>query len=256
MDYRDVGIYIRVSTEEQAKSGMSLAAQTEKLKAYCSVNEWPFIIYEDAGISGSTITDRPALSKLLDDCKNNKIKIVLVYKLDRLSRSLRDIILTIDELREYKVDFVSVTEQIDTTTAVGQLMFHMIGAFAEFERNITKERIALGMNKKASDGYNQSRAPFGYYFEDGIMIKHPEDSEIVKNIFEDYIKERSIGTVAKKYNIHRSLVHRILNNIIYLGQIKWKGAALQGSHDPIIDLPMFEAVKDILKCNQINVKKQ
>ena len=250
-DDRAVGIYIRVSTEEQATTGVSLAAQKEKLIAYCKLHNWnSYIVYEDAGISGSTITDRPALMKLLDDCKNQEIKTIVVYRLDRLSRSLRDIILTIDELRAYNVNFVSVTEQIDTTTAVGKLTFHMIGAFAEFERNIIKERIELGMAKKATEGYTQSRAPLGYAFENRALEVNPEEAELVKEIFKEYLQERSIGKVAKMHDLHRSLVHRVLTNVTYIGDIKWRGKIIRGIQDPIIDPQTFEEVRGIMDSNK------
>lgn len=244
---KDVGIYVRVSTEEQATSGISLDAQVEKLEQYCKFNGWNIVRkYVDAGLSGST-TDRPELKKLIDDCRGGLVNVILVYKLDRLSRSLRDIILTIDELREYDVDFVSLTEQIDTTTAVGQLMFHIIGAFAEFERNIIRERVIFGMDKKAKDGHAQYKAPFGYTHKNGSLVINDEEAEAIRAIYMAYINEQSTLKVSRLFNLPRSLIYRILTNETYLGKVKWKDEIIEGEHEAIIDRDTFNQVVDIMK---------
>lgn len=244
---KKVGIYVRVSTEEQVSTGISLDAQVEKLEQYCKLNSWDVIRkYVDAGLSGSTI-ERPELQKMIDDCRNGHINVILVYKLDRLSRSLRDIILTIDELREYDVDFVSITEQIDTTTAVGQLMFHIIGAFAEFERNIIRERVIFGMDKKAKDGHVQYKAPFGYEYVEGKLIMNEEEAELIRDIFRAYLLDKSTYKVSKKFNISQRQAHRILTNMTYLGKVKWKGEIIDGEHQAIIDQNTFNQVTEIMK---------
>lgn len=241
-----VGIYVRVSTEEQA-SGMSLSAQSEKLRQYCELQGWSVVKeYVDAGMSGGTL-DRPALQEMMEDCRNGKINVVLVYKLDRLSRSLRDLILTIDEMRKHGVDFVSVTEQIDTTTPVGKLMFHIIGAFAEFERDMIRQRVMLGMDKKASDGYVQYKAPFGYRYVDGKLVINEDEAEVVRGVCQAYLRERSTAKVARIFNLPRSLVYRILTNKTYLGMVKWKGKLIQGEHPPIIDRRTYDEVAKILR---------
>ncbi|MDY6930822.1 MAG: recombinase family protein [Halobacteriota archaeon] len=245
-----VGIYVRVSTEEQASSGISLDAQIEKLEQYCQLNNWEIVRdYVDAGVSGSTV-DRPELQKMIDDCRRGELNVVLVYKLDRLSRSLRDIILTIDELREYDVDFVSVTEQIDTTTAVGQLMFHIIGAFAEFERNIIRERVIFGMDKKAKDGYAQFKAPFGYRYVEGRLEINQDEAEIIRSVYRSYIREQSTLRVSKIFGLSRSLVYRILTSETYLGKVKWKGEVEEGVHEAIIDPITYSHVREILRAKR------
>ncbi len=244
---KNVGIYVRVSTEEQATTGISLAAQVEKLEQYCKLNGWAIVRkYIDAGLSGSTV-DRPELQKMIADSKVGLINVILVYKLDRLSRSLRDIILTIDELSEYNVDFVSLTEQIDTTTAVGQLMFHIIGAFAEFERSIIRERVIFGMDKKARDGHVQYKAPFGYDYKNGKLVVNEEDAGIIRGIYWAYLKEQSTLSVSRIFNLPRSLIYRILTGETYLGKVKWKGELIEGEHEAIIDLDTFNRVIEIMK---------
>ena len=244
---KNVGIYIRVSTEEQATSGVSISAQKEKLEQYCSFNGWIVAReYIDAGLSGSTLY-RPEIQRMLDDCRNGLVNVVLVYKLDRLSRSLRDIILTIDELGQYDVDFVSLTEQIDTTTPVGKLMFHIIGAFAECERDIIRQRVIFGMDKKAHDGYVQYKAPFGYEYIDSKLAVNEGEAEIIRSIYGLYLAEGSTYKVAKKFNINQRRVHRILTNETYLGKVKWKEEVIEGCHDHIVNEEVFGRVRQLME---------
>ncbi|OFV67382.1 MAG: recombinase RecB [Candidatus Syntrophoarchaeum caldarius] len=247
MEQKRVGLYLRVSTEEQVSTGASLAAQKQKLEEYCKFNEWHIVgEYVDAGLSGGTL-NRPQLQRLIEDGKNNLLDVLLVYKLDRLSRSLRDIILTIDELRSYNVDFVSLTEQIDTTTPVGKLMFHIIGAFAEFERDIIRQRVILGMDKKAKDGYVQYKPPFGYRFEDKRLVVVEEEAEIVKDIYRAYLRGNSTVQISRAFNVPRSLVYRILTNKTYLGRVKWGDNLFDGGHEGIVDEKSFQRVSELLK---------
>ncbi|MHC1585763.1 MAG: recombinase family protein [Candidatus Syntropharchaeia archaeon] len=236
-----------MSTEEQASGGASLDAQLEKLRQYCKANDWEIVKeYVDAGVSGST-SDRPELQKLMDDSKNGVINVVLVYKLDRFSRSLRDIILMIDDLRKYGTDFVSLTEQIDTTTPVGKLMFHIIGAFAEFERDMIRQRVVMGMDKKARDGYVQYKAPFGYRYQDGKLVPEEKEAEIVRKIYEAYIREKSTLKVSRMFNMPRSLIYRILKSETYLGKVKWKDQTIAGVHEGIVEQCLYDEVQKIMR---------
>src|SRR3989338_11287874 len=115
-----VGVYVRVSTEEQAKEGISIDAQIERCRAFCKARGWKvFRIYTDAGYSAGTL-DRPALNNLIDDLTNKKFDVLLVYKIDRFSRKLKDLISILEDIKRHNVNFTSVTEQIDTTTAMGE----------------------------------------------------------------------------------------------------------------------------------------
>lgn len=249
MSNKKVGIYVRVSTEEQVSSGISLSAQKQKLEEYCKFNEWEIIeCYIEEGLSGSTLK-RPQLQRLIDDCKNDRLDVLLVYKLDRLSRSLRDIILTIDELKEYNVDFVSLTEQIDTTNPVGKLMFHIIGAFAEFERDMICQRVTMAMDKNAKDGHVQYKPPFGYRFEDKRLIVVDDEADVVKDIYRAYLRGNSTVKISRSLNLPRSLVYRILTNETYLGRVKWNGKIFEGKHEHLIDEESFLEVEKMLKDN-------
>jgi len=159
-----IAIYTRVSTEDQAKEGYSLEVQREYLESFATREGYEiFKIYCDDGISAYS-TRRPALQELLQDAKTKKFDLVLVHKIDRFSRNLKDLLNLVDELSSYSVGFKSATEPFDTTTSAGKLMFQQLGSFAEFERNRIAERVFPGMVKGVQKGNWQGArfAPFGY----------------------------------------------------------------------------------------------
>ena len=164
-----VAIYSRVSTEEQAKEGLSIDAQIDKCKAFCKARDWEiFKIYKDAGFSAGSL-NRPALELLLNDTQEKKFDIILVYKIDRFSRKLKDLIMILEELKEKNINFTSVTEQIDTTSAMGEAFFQIIGVFAQLERGMVKERVELAFDRKIKFGEALHRAPFGYIYKNYII---------------------------------------------------------------------------------------
>lgn len=140
-------IYIRVSTEDQAKEGYSFEVQRDYLESFAKIeNLETFKIYQDDGISGYT-TDRPAVKELLKDAKQKKFDLVLVYKIDRFSRNLKDLLNLVDELSSCGVGFKSAAESFDTTTLAGRLMFQQLGSFAEFEKNRIADGVFPGIIK-------------------------------------------------------------------------------------------------------------
>ena len=151
-----VAIYVRVSTEDQAREGYSLEVQKEYLTNHAKQNSYEiYNIYQDDGIDGCSsgyTLDRPAFRRLFSDAKLKKFELVLVYKTDRFSRRLKDMLNVIDELESLKIAFKSATEPFDTTTSAGKLMFQQLGSFAEFERNRIIERVFPGMIKGALKG--------------------------------------------------------------------------------------------------------
>lgn len=147
-----VSIYIRVSTEDQAKEGYSLEVQREYLKSFAKRESYEiFKVYCDDGISAYS-TKREALQQLLKDAKDKKFDLVLVYKIDRFSRNLKDLLILVDELSSYGVGFKSATEHFETTISAKKLMFQQFGSFAEFERNRIAERVFPGMLKGVQQG--------------------------------------------------------------------------------------------------------
>jgi len=241
-------IYIRVSTEDQAKQGISLKAQEEALKNYCSALGYEILkVYKDEGISGKDIKGRPEMTLLLKDAQAKKFQAIFIYKLDRFSRSLRDLIETMEKLKDWGVDFVSLQDKIETTSASGKLMFHIISAFAEFERNVTSERTKFAMDKKARDGNPITRAPLGYKMENKQLIPG-EHSYVVQEIYQEFLnKDISLTQLAKKYGLSVNGLKKVLTNYTYLGKIKFDGQISQGKHQTLISSTLFNQVQEKLK---------
>lgn len=241
-------IYIRVSTEDQAKHGISLSAQEEALKNYALALGYEVIkVYKDEGKSGKNIKGRPEMQQLLEDAKLRKFQAIFIYKLDRFSRSLKDLIETIEKLKEWNIDFVSLQDKIETTSASGKLMFHIISAFAEFERNVTSERTKFAMDKKARDGNIVTRAAFGYKLENKKIIPS-ENSYLVQEIFQDFLNNTiSLTKLAKKYSFSVNGLKKILSNQTYLGKIKFDGQTHQGTHQPLLSSTLFNHVQNKLE---------
>jgi site-specific DNA recombinase len=230
-------IYVRVSTEEQARLGVSLDAQEEALKGYCKTYGFEiFNIYRDEGKSAKDMAHRPALRQLLTDAEAKKFNTVLVYKLDRFSRSLIDLKLTVEKLKKLKVDFVSMQEKIETNSAAGNLFFNILGSFAEFERQIIGERTKFGMAKKARDGTIVNRAPLGYDIVNKKLVINEKGAELVRQIFNDFPTTKlSLNKFAKKYSFTTRGMIMLLKNQTYLGKIKFAGEWHVGGHTPIIE---------------------
>lgn len=241
-------IYIRVSTEEQARHGISLSAQEEALKNYASALGYEILkIYKDEGKSAKDIKGRPEMVQLLKDAEARKFQAIFIYKLDRFSRSLRDLIETIEKLKEWNVDFISLQDKIETTSASGKLMFHIISAFAEFERNVTGDRTKFSMDKKARDGNPITRAPWGYKIENKKLIP-TENSFQVQELFQDFLNQNiSLTRLAKKYDFSVNGLKKILKNQAYLGKIKFDGQTHQGTHQPLISSTLFNHVQNKLE---------
>jgi len=248
-------IYVRVSTEEQAKQGISLSAQEEALKNYAAALGYDILkLYKDEGKSGKDIKGRPEMTQLLKDAELRKFQAIFIYKLDRFSRSLKDLIETIEKLKEWNIDFVSLQDKIETTSASGKLMFHIISAFAEFERNVTSERTKFAMDKQARDGNLVSRAPYGYKIEGKKLFPNQNTAVIVPEIFEDFLNQKiSLTKLAKKYGFSVNGLKKILTNQSYLGKIKFDKQTHAGNHQPLISSTLFNHVQN--KLEKLGVKK-
>ncbi len=238
-------IYVRVSTEDQALHGFSLAGQEEVLKNYASVLGYEIhLIYKDEGKSAKDIKKRPAMQQLLQDAEQKKFSAIFIYKLDRFSRSLKDLILTIDKLKEWNIDFISLQDKIETASASGKLMFHIISAFAEFERNIIGERTTFGMRRKSKEGGFVNKPPFGYKMTDKNLKFDLENASKVRQIFEDYLSgSLNLNKLAKKHGFSVNGLKKILGNRVYLGEVKFAGEANKGSHEALIEPELFNQVQ-------------
>jgi len=194
-------IYTRVSTDNQAeKEFNSCEAQEEKIRAFIkSQNNWEvFKVYSDSGYTGANL-NRPALQELLQDIKQGEINIVLVYKIDRLTRSPKDFYQLIEIFEKYKVDFISITERFDTSTPAGRLLRNIMLTFAQFERELASERTKDKMLERAKKGmWNGGIAPYGYKKENKKLVINPKEAEIVRLIYEIYTTTGSLFQVYEK----------------------------------------------------------
>lgn len=196
-----VAAYIRVSTDEQAEKGNSLNEQGERLEAYCKVMGWPKPkLYTDDGYSAGTLK-RPYLEMLLKDVKENKVDILITTKLDRLTRSLYDLLNTLKFLEKNKCQYVSATENFDTTTAAGRMVLQLLGVFAEFERGRTSERVQDNMISLANNTSKAlSRPCFGYDIVDGYYQVNEDEARHVLHMFDLAESGHGTRTIAKELN--------------------------------------------------------
>tara|TARA_Y100000310_G_scaffold159115_1_gene158600 strand:+ start:16708 stop:17523 length:816 start_codon:yes stop_codon:yes gene_type:complete len=249
-DFRPLAaIYVRVSTEDQAQHGYSLAAQEDALKNYANALGYEISkVYKDEGKSGKNISRRPAMVEMLADAENKRFAAIFIYKLDRFSRSLKDLVLTIEKLKDWGVDFVSLQDKIETASASGKLMFHIISAFAEFERNIIGERTSFGMARKNKEGGPVSKPPFGYKMVDKRLVVDHENGYLVKELYQDYLSGNfSLNALGRKYGFSANGVKKILQNRTYLGEVKFAGSSNAGFHKPLVNKPLFYGVKAVLE---------
>ena len=250
-----VAIYIRVSTQEQVQEGYSIDAQTERLQSYCKAKDWlVFGTYTDAGFSGSNIK-KPALQRLLNDVRAGLVDCVLVYKLDRLSRSQKDTLMLIeDEFLSRDVAFVSMSENFDTSTPLGRAMVGILSVFAQLEREQIKERMCMGRAERAKNGYwhGGGAPPFGYIYRDNELHVVPVEAEIVREIYHMFLQHRPIhsiaSTLSEKYGrqITHTVVRSVLSTPIYAGIISWEGNNYAGRHEALVDKPTFDKAQQWL----------
>jgi site-specific DNA recombinase len=241
-------IYIRVSTQDQAQHGFSLDAQQDSLINYAKALGYEiYKIYRDEGKSGKDMKHRSEMMQMLKEAEEKKFSAIFIYKLDRFSRSLKDLILTIDQLKEWGIDFISLQDKIETTSASGKLMFQIIGAFAEFERNIIGDRTKFGMERKAKEGGFITKAPKGYILVNKQLILG-ENSGKIKEIFEEFLNsEISLTKLSKKNNLTPAGIKKLLQNTTYLGKVKFAHKESQGQHPVLINQQLFEQVQQKMK---------
>lgn len=249
---QSAAIYIRVSSQEQADEGYSIQAQTERLKAYCLARDWfVYDVYIDPGFSGSNL-DRPGIRRLIQDVKSRRFDAVVVYKLDRLSRSQKDTLMVIEDVfLKHDVAFVSINENFDTSTAFGRAMIGILSVFAQLEREQIKERTLMGRFERAKDGYFHGGGfdPIGYDYVDGELVVNENEAAQVRKVFELFLDGWSIARIQRfmkdhytnKYGSwgHTSAVHSALTQPIVIGKVKYCGELFDGRHQPIVDLETF-----------------
>jgi DNA invertase Pin-like site-specific DNA recombinase len=268
-------IYTRVSTDQGLEQDFnSLNAQYDASQAYIRSQAhagWTLIRskYDDGGFSGGN-TERPALQRLLDDVRDEKIDIIVVYKVDRLTRSLADFAKLVELFDRQGVSFVSVTQQFNTTTSMGRLTLNVLLSFAQFEREVTSERIRDKIAASKRKGlWVGGMAPLGYDTRDRKIIVNASEADRVRTIFERYLELGSLnplmadlrdkGIITKIRTLKtgatvggipftRGPLAHLLRNRFYIGEVLFKGEVLPGEQPPIIERDLFEAVQ--IKLNE------
>ncbi len=242
---KHTALYLRVSTEAQADEGYSLAAQAEKLEAYCRMKGIPaFRRYVDGGFSGSNLS-RPAMAELVETIRGGAVERVVVYKLDRLSRSQKDTLYLIEDVfLPHGVDFVSIGENIDTGSPYGRAMIGILSAFAQLERENIFLRTRMGMVERVKQGLwpGGGKVPFGYDYDAGSGILVPNgDADTVREIYERYLAGQSTGRIARELGLkYEHLVRQILTRESNTGVIVYRGERYPGRHTPLVDRETFE----------------
>ena len=274
-------VYTRKSTEEGlAQEFNSLDAQREAAEAYIASQKhegWTLVpdAYNDGGFTGANM-DRPALRRLLADIEADRIDCVLVYKVDRLSRSLLDFARIVEIFEKHRVSFVSVTQQLNSSSSMGRLTLNILLSFAQFEREMIAERTRDKMSAARRKGKWVGGIPVLGYDVDprgGRLVVNPDEAGQVQAIFKVYAESRSLipavrelnrrGWTTKKWTTKDGREHtgqqftknglyRLLTNVIYTGQVNHKGTIYPGEHAPIVDAATWERVQERLRGNGVD----
>lgn len=262
-------IYTRKSTEEGLEQDFnSLDAQREACEAYIKSQQhegWVLIEkhYDDGGFSGGTL-ERPAVKELFKDIEAGEVDIVVVYKVDRLTRSLMDFAKIVDLFDNHNASFVSITQHFNTTTSMGRLTLNILLSFAQFEREVTGERIRDKVAASKKKGmWMGGNVAIGYKVENKTLVPDSPWNEAVQQIFDKYLELKSVTklkadleekNIKGKSGIHFSKgnLYYILSNVIYTGQVKHKGNIYDGEHPAIIEKEIFERVQEIMYKNRVD----
>ena len=259
-------VYTRKSTEEGLdKEFNSLHAQREACEAFIASQRsegWALVRdpYDDGGFSGGTL-ERPALKQLLADIEEGLVDVVVVYKIDRLSRSLMDFSKLVEVFDRSGVTFVSVTQSFNTTTSMGRLTLNILLSFAQFEREVIAERVRDKIRASRQKGmWMGGNVPFGYRVENRKLLVHEPDATTVRSMFERFVRIGSATVLARELRdegvaapsgkpFDKGALYHLLNNRTYLGLAVHKGTAYPGEHAAIIDQDLWDKVHAILAEN-------
>ena len=248
------GIYIRVSTEDQAREGFSLGEQKEKLLQLCKFKEYEvFKVYEDAGISAKDMEHRPAFKEMLADMKEGKINYIVAYKLDRVTRSVRDLEELISQLEQYNTYLVCDRDDVNTSTANGRFFVRMLTVLSQLEIEIVSERTKFGLNGAIKSGHLPGTIPLGYKKDNNKKTVIDETTkDIVIRIFNMYLEGKSYQQISNILNDEKILsprnwrdttIMRIIDNKIYIGDfVQHKAGGKTKNKEPIIYMNVVEPI--------------
>lgn len=254
-------LYARVSTDEQAKDGYSIGAQCKKLQQYAELNDWESELYVDDGYSAKDL-NRPQINKLFKAIEEGKIKTVVIYKLDRITRNVRNLYELMDLFDKSDCKLISLTESLDTSSASGRFFITMLGAMAQWERETIGERTFVGMKEAIKSGKVNSKAPFGYTRKKDSFIINESEANMVKTMFEKYDRGIGVDTIIKDFQKEGLIpmdkvwdptkIFRILENRVYIGEyvVTFRDGEVYVNSSvflPIISNELFDSVQDVLK---------
>jgi site-specific DNA recombinase len=256
-----VSFYTRISTDEDHLK-YSLDGQKDRLEAYCKAQRGDdsriHKIYRDT--ESGTHMNRPGLEEMLFDAEAGVFDALLVFRVDRLSRKVRELALVVDQLTKYGGVLKSITEPFDTANAAGKMMLQMLGVFAEFEHATTVERTKVGMKRKAKSGkFVGGNVPYDYQLdpENGLVV-HEDEAVIVRKMFPMYaLGHEGSHTICHKMNEagHRKrsgkkwdkrVILHMIKNLLYVGKLRWNAVIYEGNHDGIVSDVLFEKAQEIL----------
>ena len=251
-------IYSRVSTEDQAKEGFSIAAQLKRLNAYCKARGWSVTgEYIDDGHSGREVK-RPAYQRMMGD--KDMWDVLVVLKMDRIHRNSRNFAVMMDNLRDWGKEFNSMQESFDTTTAIGRFVMDTIQRIAQLESEQIGERVKMGMTQKAKKGigYLGFGEPYGYEYLDKKLLIKEDESAVVREIFTTYLVGASIRDIVDGLNYRnipakkggswtKEAISNILKNPLYCGYVRWDGIMRKGQHIPVITVDQFNSTQIEIK---------
>jgi site-specific DNA recombinase len=256
-----VCLYLRISTDEDHQP-TSLRTQRERLERYCeAMEDWRIVAAHEDQASGTSL-DRPGLQQALDLAREKRVDLLLVYRVDRLSRKVRQLASLCEELDQLDVILKSATEPFDTGSAAGRMMLQMLGVFAEFEHATIVDRVTAGLERRVREGkWMSGRAPYGYSRDKDtkLLVPDPVKAPVVRHIFQLYA-EGKLGTTAiartleaegapapRKQGWSPNALQLILTNPAYLGLVRWNGNTHPGLQEPLIDDDTFDKAQEILR---------
>ncbi len=265
---KNCAVYTRKSTEEGLDQNFnSLDAQREACLAYITSQKaegWLPVKtnYDDGGYSGGNI-ERPGLKKLIEDIKAGKVDIIVVYKIDRLTRALMDFAKLVELFDKHQVTFVSVTQSFNTTTSMGRLTLNVLLSFAQFEREVTGERIRDKIAASKKKGiWMGGPIPLGYDLKDRNLLINEKEAGLIRKIYETYLKVQSViklieilncdGDRTKSgNNFTRGMLYTLLASPLYIGKLKHKNQIYEGVQKPIVSLEIWSAAQELLAKNAV-----
>ena len=262
------GVYIRVSTEDQAREGFSLGEQEEKLLQLCKFKELEvYKVYKDAGISAKDMEHRPQFQEMLKDMKEGKINYIVAYKLDRITRSVRDLEELISVLEQYNCFLLCDRDDVNTSTANGRFFVRMLTVLSQLEIEIVSERTKFGLNGAIKSGHIPGQRPFGYKSaEDKRMVIDNSTRPYVEKIFDMYLEGKSFQQIAnyfKENNIYPkknwkdTTIQKIIDNKIYMGDYEqYKRIGKQENLEPIVYMNVVEPIISRAKWDECQRQKE